>query len=268
MCVQAGAMTPQDHLANLPDARLASMAHAGTEIVRCIEELGASASNLVLDLLRDADAFLEWNHYPDGDVYDEHSACQYYFHAHAPDGREQADFGHFHTFMDIRETHRLKPGCVSQPQLTHLVGISMTPSGFPVRLFTTNRWVTGEAWRKAADIIPKIDRFAIRRFIDSPVDRWLTAMFVLFRPQIEQLLMDRELLLQGWQSTHPGEDAFEDTRLELMSSLDISLFEQIEALDRELDRRAAILPVSKNDGTRRQARLNSTPTSRFIERRS
>lgn len=239
-------MTPQDYLFQLPDATLANMAEAGVTIVRCIDELRDSSRNLVIDVLRDADAFVEWDHYPAGDVYDERSRCQYYFHAHAPGGRSETDFGHFHTFMDVRKNRRRESGRGPRPRLTHLVGISMTPTGFPVRLFTTNRWVTDEVWRKADDIISQLDRFAVQRYEDFPADRWLTAMIVLFRPQIEKLLLDRDLQLEQWQLTHPGADAFEDTRLEITSHLAISLFEQIEALDRELDRRDTSFDVSKS----------------------
>lgn len=228
-------MTPEEYLYRTSDTTLAKMADAGVTIVRCIEELRNSSANLVIDVLRDADCFVEWDHYPAGDVYDENSRCQYYFHAHSSGGRSETDFGHFHTFMDVRTKRR--NDSARRPSLTHLVGISMTPTGFPVRLFTTNRWVTGEAWRKSEHIIAQLDRFAIQRDEDFPADRWLTAMIVLFRPQIEKLLIDRDLRIQEWQSTHPSTDALEDTRLEIPSHLDISLFEQIEALDRELDRR-------------------------------
>ncbi len=239
-------MISQDCLSRLSDTRLANMAEAGITIVRCIDELGEPSKNLVLDVLRGSDAFVEWDHYPSGDVYDEHSGCQYYFHAHAPGDRDDGDFGHFHTFMDVRERRRRSSGA-SKARLTHMVGISMTPTGFPVRLFTTNRWVTGEVWRKADLIIAQLDRFAVQRSEGHPADRWLTAMIRLFRPQIEKLLIDRDLRIDQWRSTHPNEDAFEDTRLEVTSKLNISLFEQIEALDRELDRRGASFKVSQSN---------------------
>jgi hypothetical protein len=232
-------MTPQDYLSQLPDTALANMAEAGVTIVRCIDGLGEPSKNLIIDVLRSSDTFVEWDHYPSGDVYDEHSGCQYYFHAHAPGDRAEADFGHFHTFMDIRES-RPNSGPRVRPKLTHLIGVSMTPTGFPVRLFTTNRWVTGEEWRKADDIIAQLDRVAVQRFEEFPADRWLTAMMILFRPQIETLLIDRDRRLKRWRSAHPETDPLEDRRLEVTSCLDISLFEQIEALDRELDRRGAI----------------------------
>ena len=45
--------------------------------------------------------------------------------------------------------------------LTHVVAISMDSKGRPLRLFTTNRWVTGETWYRADDVCKVIGRFVI-----------------------------------------------------------------------------------------------------------
>ena len=45
--------------------------------------------------------------------------------------------------------------------MSHLVAIAVNSRGEPIRLFTTNRWVTGETWYHADDIIGMLDRFAI-----------------------------------------------------------------------------------------------------------
>jgi hypothetical protein len=120
--------------------------------------------------------------------------------------------------------------------LSHLIAISMSPMGMPERLFTTNRWVTGETWYRAAHVIAVLDRFIID--LDHPsrlVNEWLSAMFVLFRPKIEELLIERDRVILQWQSDHIDTDAFEDRRLEIVSSVEISLYSQIEWLDRQLD---------------------------------
>ncbi len=119
---------------------------------------------------------------------------------------------------------------------SHLIAISVTPAGMPERVFTTNRWVTGENWYRAADVIGMLDRFVID--LDHPsrsLNDWLTAMVVLFRPQIEQLLMERDRAILQWQADHSDTDVFEDRRLEIVSSMRISLHNQIEWLDRQLD---------------------------------
>jgi len=113
-----------------------------------------------------------------------------------------------------------------------------TPTGLPERLFTTNRWVTGETWYRASDVIAMLDCFALD--LDYPsraLNEWLTAVLVLFRPQIEQLLFARDRAVEDWQRRHPEADVFEDRRLEITSSMPVSLYEHIEWLRGELARR-------------------------------
>src|SRR5207248_5979454 len=46
-------------------------------------------------------------------------------------------------------------------EVVHLVAIAIDGRGEPVRLFTTNRWVTGETWYCADDVIRMLDRFQV-----------------------------------------------------------------------------------------------------------
>src|SRR3546814_9599922 len=72
--------------------------------------------------------------------------------------------------------------------LSHLVAIAMNSGGLPFRLFTVNRWVTGEVWYRADDVIRLLDVFKIDHAQPSwPVNRWISAMVVLFKPQIAEL---------------------------------------------------------------------------------
>ena len=120
--------------------------------------------------------------------------------------------------------------------MSHLVAISMTPAGMPERLFTTNRWVTGETWYAAQDVIAMLDGFRVDGGEGTPIlNRWLTSMFVLFRPQIEDLLVQRDRAVSEWHAGHPDTDVFEDRRLEITSSLDISLHRHIEWLEARND---------------------------------
>jgi hypothetical protein len=220
-------------------------AEAGTKAVDCMRILSESRSNLVAEVLRGNAEFAEWEHYPPNDVYDTETHAQYYFHAHAADDREQADYGHFHTFLrpkgmppGIRPAPipGLVPPAGDNEALSHLIAISMTREGMPERLFTTNRWVTGETWYAATEVTAMLDRFVLD--VPNPsrsLNQWLTSMLVLFRPQIEQLLLERDRAVARWHAEHPGEDVFEDRRLEITSTVDISLREQIEWLDRLLD---------------------------------
>lgn len=224
---------------------LLPMADAAVTVVDCIRDLHASGSNLVIEALRGGGEFTEWEHYPPDDVRDPTSHSQYYFHAHSSEDRATPDYGHFHTFMRPRgmpagvhpaKVKHFVPPVDENGALSHLIAISMTPAGLPERLFTTNRWVTGETWYKAADVISMLDRFTIG--IDQPspqLNRWLTAMFVLFKPQIEDLLIDRDRAIDAWRTRHPEGDVFEDRRLDITSSLEISLYDHIASLDYQIE---------------------------------
>jgi hypothetical protein len=224
---------------------LSRMAEAAVKVVNCIHELHQSGSNLVMEALRGSGSkeFTEWEHYPSDDVHDPKSHAHYYFHVHSPDGRDRPDYAHFHTFMRSRGmpagTRRTEVGGASSTEgepMSHLVAISMTPAGMPERLFTTNRWVTAETWYRAPDVIAMLDGFVVHK--DQPsrlLNQWLTAMFVLFRPQIEHLIIERDRAIEQWRSLHPGSDIFEDRRLDITSSVDISLHQHIKWLDSQLE---------------------------------
>jgi len=223
------------------------MARAGQQILECYRLLGKSDANMVGEVLRGYGEFFEWDHYPPGDVYDFETHAQYYYHAHPPEGRAERfgrEHGHFHTFLRPKGMPKgIKPAAVpdyrapdgDNDALTHFVGISMNRAGFPIRLFTTNRWVTGETWYSAKTVISLIDRFEMDlAWPSQPVNTWITAMLRLFRPNIEALLTRRDRAVDDWQARHPDGNVYEDRGLEITAQEDISVEDQIERVDRAL----------------------------------
>jgi len=220
----------------LPRGELEEMFEAGEEILECYRLLTKTGDNIVGEVLRGEGTFYEWNHYPKGDVYDHETHAQYFYHAH-PTELRGGEHGHFHTFLRAKGMPAgVRPvpyeGEVEWPSgedaLSHLIGVSMDKRGFPIRLFTTNRWVTGETWYAAEDVIRMLERFEIDHARPSlPVNRWITAMLRLFRPQIIVLVAERDRSVDAWRAKHPDKDVFEDRDLELTSELSISVEEQI-----------------------------------------
>ena len=86
----------------LSRGQLDAMAIAGREIQDCERVLHKTGDTVVSETLRGGGIFYEWNHYPDGDVYDPESHAQYYYHAHPPQLRAGDEHGHFHTFLRPR----------------------------------------------------------------------------------------------------------------------------------------------------------------------
>ena len=216
--------------------RLAEMAEAGAEILECYRVLAKTGDNIVGEILRGQGGFVELNHYPDGDVYDSDSGAQYYYHAH-----RDGEHGHFHTFLRQKGMPAgMAPIAQSDADymhqrddsLSHLIAISMDSYGFPISLFTTNRWVAADNWYACDDVVRMLDRFEIDHARPSwPVNRWITAMIKLFRPQIAALLRQRDDGLARWQAAHPARDAFEDRELEVISELPVSVEDQIRRVD-------------------------------------
>lgn len=213
---------------------------AGQKIIECLRTLQKTNGNVVKDILRQSTTFMEWSHYPKGDVFDCFSHSQYYYHAHPPKDRDTPkEHGHFHCFLrkegmpnDINAITLPKNIDENQADLSHLIAISMDEHGFPIGLFTTNRWVTGEAWYKSSDVIKLLDRFDIDHTWPSwPTNIWLTNMIRLFKPQIIALIKERDRTIATWQETHPDSDVLEDRKLEITSYLAISIEEQVKQLN-------------------------------------
>ena len=234
-------------------AEIERMASAAAVVDDCRRELAACNRNIVSEALADNPA-VDWRHYPDGEVYDAKSHAQYFYHKHPVNGRPLREHGHFHTFlraegmpvgaaplilpeMAVADVPALPPQAPpikrgTSEEVSHLVAIAVDCQGEPIRLFTTNRWVTGETWYRADDVICMVDRFAVTGVEPSEtLNRWVGAMLRLFRPQIAALLRMRDETVMVWRRrrrTH----VFEDPALEIASSLDIGLDAQLAFLDR------------------------------------
>ncbi len=230
-------------LAALSEAQLAAMLVAGEKVLESVRVLGNTGDNIVGELLHDVETFYEWNHYPEGDVFDPRSNAQYYYHAH-PKEERPGEHGHFHTFLRPKG---MPPGIAPAPlpdfeppkgendALSHLIAISCDKQGVPSKLFTTNRWVTGEIWYSAEDVCRMVNYFVIDHVRPSwAVNLWLSNLLVLFRPQIRALIMGRDEAVEAWAAEHKSDSVYEDRELEVTTECEISVPDQITTIREEL----------------------------------
>ena len=213
-------------LALLPRARLRAMLMAGAEVLECHRVLTKGGANLVSEVLRGQGTFVEYQHYPPDDVFDPDTHAQYYYHAHRP-----GEHGHFHTFLRVGTAKREGSPAGDGPdsgEPVHLIAISMDAYGWPIGLFATNHWVCGGAWLPAKNVIEILPAFRIDHAYPSwPVNRWIGAMMVLFRPHIEALIRHRDEVISEWARRHPETDVFEDRELGVTGILPISVEETV-----------------------------------------
>lgn len=230
-------MSKAPNFKKIPIEQLQDMAAAGAEVKEAIRVLNKAGENVVGRCIANHGTFYEFDHYPEGDVYDDEFGSQYYYHAHR---EETGEHGHFHTFLRAKSMPKsIKPAPydgdgvrpMGKDALCHFVAISMDAPGMPISLFTTNRWVTDETYYTAEDTIAMLDRFKINHtFPCLATNNWLSAMLRLFRPQIETLLYERDEVIAKWADEHPDEDVYEDRDLELTSTIDINIDKQISAV--------------------------------------
>lgn len=228
------------NLKKLPVAELETMASAGVQVVECCRVLRKGGSNLVAEVLRGQGTFYELDHYPKGDVYDPETHSEYFYHAH-----RKGEHGHFHTFLrekgmpdECRPVEQSEAPFMTErdDKLSHLIAISMNRAGYPIVLFATNRWVTADNWYAADDVIAMLDRFEMDHAWPSwPVNIWITAMMRLFRPQIEELVRERDEAVAEWQTRHPDADVFEDRGCDITSVRRISVAAQINRVNKALN---------------------------------
>lgn len=143
-------------------------------------------TNLAQAALAGAREFVEWHHYPRKDVVDAQNRSEFYYHAHAARERAPGEHGHFHVFVRRGAN-----------DFMHLAGISLDDRGRATRLFTTNRWVTGERWRPAEALEPYLRKFSLRSAGGrlAPVARWVEGMIRFYDGRILDLVHERDRLL-------------------------------------------------------------------------
>jgi len=232
-------------LSGLPEARLEAMHDAAANVLESERELAQAGSSVVMEVLRDQGDFLVWERYPKGDLFDLKNHSHYFYHAHTPDEMADGENGHFHLFVrpaniaPEMEPWRL-PGAVvpedPAARFAHIGAISVDNQGRLIRLFTTNRWVTNETLYRAEDVITLLDHFAIQ--LDRPskaVNRWLTSLITLYRPQLEALLTARDATLDAFAQEHPGSELLEDRALQNTSEVFVDTVKQIEAIEAALE---------------------------------
>ncbi|RAU21488.1 hypothetical protein CU669_12355 [Paramagnetospirillum kuznetsovii] len=184
---------------------------------RAMADSGASPVSLLLGGVSQPSPH---RHFPVGDVYDFTSHAQFYYHVH-----RDGECGHIHLFQRSRG---MPPGVV--PLLPsrevnapcHLMAVGLGPSGDATELFTTNRWVTGEAWYDAHAVKAMLPLFKVAARGDcQPVAAWLEALVSFYAPSIARLAEERDATVAAWRQSHPGIDPLDDSRLEITSRLSI-----------------------------------------------
>ena len=239
----------KNKLTKLSTSELKVMESAGQEVIEWHRLLSRTGASVVSEVLKGQVFLEEGDHYPLHDTFDQETFSQYYYHAH-----RRGEHGHFHLFL--RQGGMLEkviPLIYNERNKTlndidtysHLIAISMDHEGYPIGLFTTNRWVTGEDWYTADHVTQMVSRFHVGHAHPSWVtNRWLSAMLKLFLPQIVDLVYERDQTLMQWHAGVSLVEALNDHKLEVTSETQISVDVQLDVIQEILKERGDKLPAN------------------------
>ncbi len=235
---------PVARLAALGPGPLQAMRTAAAESIECRRVLAKTGDTVISELMRGEGPLAPWKHFPAGDVYDPEYHAQYYYHRHPEHERADGEHGHFHSFLRgpgmPGGLAPADPGALRRPPeeiVCHLIALAVDEDGQPARLFTVNAWVTGETWFRAEDVIAMLDGFVIDHARPSwPVNRWLTALLRLFRPDVVELIRERDRVLAAAARGRPEAEVLADRGLEVLSSRAIDLDRRAAQVDQALRR--------------------------------
>ncbi len=195
---------------------------AAASLLAGIERDTRRARSVLSDLAGRSGSFEIWEHYPVRDAVDPHSGYRFYYHAHAR--RMRDEHGHFHVFAQL-------PARAGQPDHAHLVGISVDARGFPLRVFTTNQWVTAERWLAAVQLVRALDRLDLTQARPTRVARWVQDTARVFAPQIAAVLQRRDARIAQRAARLGADAARHDRRTHIVSQCRVDLGSQFRHLE-------------------------------------
>ena len=231
-------------LGEISKTRLQDMLEAGENLIKLYKKLKSDDDNLLLPLLEGERIFKRWSEYPVGAVQDA-KGSQYYYHCHG----EPEEHGHFHLFLchpGIPESCEPLPSDAENyphgdDTYAHIIAFGMNEFGFPQRLFAVNRWSCVDAWYPATDLIEMMDHFKLDEVnVEIETTPWVLWMARLYRPYIERVLHERDNTIMRWRAINPESDFLEDTDLETLADMELSIEDQVASIRSELESRMAV----------------------------
>ena len=121
---------------------------------------------------------------------------------------------------------------LASEKFTHLVAIALNQQGLPIKLFTTNGWVTGEVMQEAKKIKRLLAQFEINaKGRMAPLARWVSGLVHLFQDEIFELLTVRDQKIQTLTAKNKSRSrVLEDQSHHVLSEVRVDLLNKLESL--------------------------------------
>ncbi len=220
---------PYELAAGRSAAQLAQRAPCAQQMMTAWSAANARHGSLIQAWVRGA-AMREHLHYPPGDVTDQASGSQYFYHAHRSQGSEH---GHLHLFWHANvRGHRRSSPVFHTGAPSHLFAVSLDARGLPESIFTTNLWVTDGHWFDATTTAGLVGRFSVARGGRyAAADRWLNQFIALYHGAIELALVQRDRRVAALTRRRSWPVVSQDGRHEVLSVVSLNLANDLDAIE-------------------------------------
>ena len=182
-----------------------------TRLVECMNEMGDEQTNAVLLSLEGARSVKPFQRYPETPYYFGSRHWRAYYHCHDSAEKLEGEHGHFHFYTRSN----------AAAEWCHVVAMGMNDLGQPVRLFTTNLWVTGGGWF-AAEKLEKQSAFLGDDRDLTLATEWIRFVLILFQREINALLLERDRTIER-QFGENTQSCYADREIYCLSSSQINL---------------------------------------------
>lgn len=210
-------------LRELTEQERSDLYAAGQHALEATQSLLQKGKTVISEIIG-ATPYVEWEHYPKRDAKSRCGAL-FYYHAHAAAQRMKDEHGHFHVFAPNDSA-----ACPHDQRYTHIAGLSVDGRGMPLRVFTTNQWVTAECWENAERVCTLARQTELKDAKPHKVGLWLDAVFAFFRPQIDLVIHLRDARIKALEA-RGRRQVLEDRRTHVLSQCRIDFSTQILALE-------------------------------------
>ena len=205
-----------DNLTTLDQQNEAFQEHFwASRLVECMLDLGELKTNAVLISLDGIKSIKPYQRYPEKPYNFGNKHWRAFYHCHDKKDDTCKEHGHYHFF-----THGQQ-----QDSWSHVAAMGMNKLGQPVRLFTTNLWVTDGIWFKSNQLKKQMEILRHSKE-DTLVSNWLKSALLLFYNEINNLLLQRD---EAASRLYPNnlDKLFSDHDINYLSEINVDLNEQL-----------------------------------------
>lgn len=186
-----------------------------SRLVECMNNMGERHTNAVLLSLDGSKSVKPYQRYPETSYYFGNKYWRAFYHSHEAPNKPNDEHGHYHFFTRINQ----------EEDWSHVIAMGMNDVGQPLRLFTTNLWVTDGKWFDASQLMDQISLLAKSQGEELATE-WFKYVLLLFQYEINELLIARDNKVAKLFPKHQ-EQCYIDRSVYYLSEMNINLSQQL-----------------------------------------